>query len=248
MQVSVCSDVGRVRKVNQDSYCALTLSEGDQTAFFAVADGMGGYQGGEVASQLAIDTVGQFVAEHWQEWGSADRALDGLRAAVERANAAIISAQQDPQQAGMGTTFTAVLVQGETMFVAHIGDSRLYALGAAHVHQITDDHSVVGELLRAGSLTEAEAMVHPQRHLLTSALGSQTGAHVDVSAQGWNAGDVLLLCSDGLSNLITAEELLQTLQSSPDFSGYAARLVELANQRGGPDNITVLAVSREGAQ
>lgn len=246
MRFSLCSDVGRVRRANQDNYCHELLDAAAEVAFLAVADGMGGYQAGEVASQLAIDKVRAEVAGRWREWGSADRVLDGLRAAVEMANAAILAAQADPEQAGMGTTLTAALVEGDTIFLAHAGDSRGYLVKPGEVRQITDDHSVVGELVRSGSLTEAEAMNHPQRHLLTSALGSPSGVQVDAVAVGWAPGDTLVLCTDGLTNLVGRDELAEVLHATPDFEAVAARLVALANERGGPDNITVLACRRDG--
>ncbi len=245
MHFSVCSDAGRVRRTNQDSYLQQVLDAAAEVALVAVADGMGGYQAGEVASQLAISRLRAAVEEQWRLWGSADRVLDGLRAAVEAANAAIIAAQAAPDQAGMGTTLTAALVQGDTIFLAHAGDSRGYLIKGDQGRQITDDHSVVGELIRSGSLTEAEAMTHPQRHLLTSALGSPGGVQVDAVAIGWAPGDVLVLCTDGLTNLVSRDELAQFLRAN-DFDGVAAGLVALANDRGGPDNITVLACRRDG--
>lgn len=246
MRFSDCSDVGQVRRINQDSLCREVLDEAAEIALVAVADGMGGYQAGEVASQLAIARVRTEVVGHWREWGSADRVLDGLRAAVETANAAILAAQADPEQAGMGTTLTAALVEGDTIFLAHAGDSRGYLVKPEDVRQITDDHSVVGELVRSGSLTEAEAMNHPQRHLLTSALGSPAGIQVDAVAVGWAPGDTLVLCTDGLTNLVNRDEVAQAILRSEPFEAVAPALVALANARGGPDNITVVACRRDG--
>lgn len=246
---SAHTDTGLVRDGNEDS-CCLEVGSGPPPFFLmAVADGMGGHAAGEVASNLAVETVRQAV-QHWSlEWADPERVLAALGDAVEAAHAAILAAQQQPGQDSMGTTLTVALVLGDEALVGHSGDSRGYLIRDGEARQLTDDHSVVGELVRGGAVTEEEAMQHPQRNLLTSALGVAGLCQVDRLRLTLQPGDVLLLCTDGLTGLIPAAELSQAVDQA-DFEAVARQLVDLVNQRGGPDNTTVVAarwekVSRE---
>ncbi|MFO7173165.1 MAG: Stp1/IreP family PP2C-type Ser/Thr phosphatase [Bacillota bacterium] len=248
MKFSAQTDRGRVRPSNEDAYCLEVLDEGAERALLAVADGMGGHAAGEVASALAIATLRERVLAQALRWNGDDERLQGLGEAIVAAHAAILAAQgEDPRRAGMGTTLTAVLIWGEYLYIGHTGDSRAYLVGAeGGIRQLTDDHSVVGELVRGGSLTELEAMQHPQRHLLTSALGTQGRLRVDLQATLWHPGDVVILCSDGLTNLVTAAEIAERVRliAVDQFDSLARELVDLANSRGGHDNITVVAARR----
>lgn len=249
MKFSAQTDCGRVRSSNQDAYALEVLDPGAGHAFLAVADGMGGHAAGEVASALAVQTVKERVLAGVTAWAGDDERLQGLQEAMEAAHGAILDAQhQDPNQAGMGTTLTVALLWGGILYIGHTGDSRAYLVQAGGgIRQLTDDHSVVGELVRGGNLTESEAMNHPQRNLLTSALGAQGRLRLDVLATSWEPGDTLILCSDGLTNLVSSAEIANlaiSLAASGEFPALAQRLVELANERGGHDNITVVAARR----
>lgn len=240
------TDPGLVRANNQDacSFDRLELPEGG--ALLVVADGMGGYDGGEVASRMAVDTVRSHVLADAAAWKDAAPVAHGLLDAIHEANRAILDAQlANPALASMGTTLTAVVVYGERVFVGHVGDSKAYLISDGRAVQITSDHNVPGELVQNGHLTAEEAAVHPQRHILTRALGVREELLVEELELRWKPGDMLLLCTDGLSNLVSLGEV-EALANELEPEALADRLVDLANSRGGHDNITVLAVRWEG--
>ncbi|MGP0029152.1 MAG: Stp1/IreP family PP2C-type Ser/Thr phosphatase [Acidimicrobiales bacterium] len=227
------TDVGRVRKINQD----LPL---ESLNLFAVADGMGGHVGGEVAARVAIDTL--------LDTFTREPTTSGLQGAFTRANQAVWQESQDQSDLhGMGTTLTAVALVGgadgrDMLALANVGDSRAYVYSEGTVTQITADHSLAEERMRQGEMTEEEAAVHPQRHILTRALGVSPDVEADMWELQLRSGDRLVLCSDGLSNEVTDEELGQVLAAQPDPAEAARRLVAVANDHGGNDNITVVVV------
>jgi len=227
------TDVGRVRKINQD----LPL---EALNLFAVADGMGGHVGGEVAARVAIDSLlSAFTREP---------TTSGLLVAFADANRAVWQESQDQSDLhGMGTTLTAVALVGgadgrDMLALANVGDSRAYVYSEGTVTQITADHSLAEERMRQGEMTEEEAAVHPQRHILTRALGIYPEVEADMWELQLRAGDRVVLCSDGLSNEVGPEELGAILAAEPDPTEAARRLVDVANQHGGADNITVVVV------
>ena len=227
------SDVGRVRNVNQD----LPL---ERPNLYAVADGMGGHVGGEVAARVAVETLEQAF----------ERAptVEGLLEAFSEANAAVWhESQVNVDLRGMGTTLTAVALVGGTagrdvLALANVGDSRAYLFSRGDITQITDDHSLAEERMRQGEMTEEEAAVHPQRHILTRALGVSSEVDADMWELELRTGDRLLLCSDGLSNEVGSEEIAAILGEIDDPAEAAQRLVDAANGHGGADNITVVVV------
>lgn len=227
------SDVGRVRQRNEDR-----ALEGPD--LFAVADGMGGHAGGEVASKMAMEALQAAFAGH--------RTPSGLREAVNAANAAVWRrAYVRAELRGMGTTLTAAaLVTGEdgrdVMVLANVGDSRAYVYSDHQMAQVTADHSLAEEKVRQGELTEAEAAVHPYRHILTRALGVGPEVEIDLWELQVHAGDRVLLCSDGLTNELDDDEIAQVLDSVADPGEAARKLVTAANDHGGSDNITVVVV------
>lgn len=225
------TDTGRIRQANEDA--ALTVD-----GLYAVADGMGGHQAGEVASHLALDTL----AEAFDAAGT-----EVLVAAVERANRTLVArAAEDPGLAGMGTTLCAmalVEVAGrDTIAVVNVGDSRLYLLSDGDLHQITEDHSLVATLQRQGRITADEAAVHPQRNILTRALGIDGQVLVDSWEITPVVGDRYLLCSDGLFNEVDDSRIAAVLRRLADPTEAARELVRLANEAGGRDNITCVVV------
>lgn len=218
------SDVGLVRRGNEDSFVAAP-------PLFAVCDGMGGALAGEVASALAAEALEEMIG------GGAE-----LREAAERANAVVYErAQRDKSHAGMGTTLTAMLVEGSTAQFVHVGDSRAYLFREGELSQITADHSMVAELVRAGKISAAEAEQHPHRSVLTRALGTDDTIDLDEYSVDLEVGDTLLLCSDGLTGPVKPSALARCLtKSDPDEA--AAELIAEARHRGGPDNITAVVV------
>lgn len=237
MFVNALSDVGLVRKDNEDNYLV-----SPERGLFVVADGMGGHVGGQVASTLAIQIIDESV----------NPALKSIQpdqlllSALEKANQEIYSRGKQEQYFGMGTTVTAALFSEEQVHLAHIGDSRAYLLRDKELTLLTQDHSLVNELFQSGSLTLEEAKNHPQRHVLTRALGTDEKPQIDVFSMAVQAGDLLVLCTDGLYNHVPAEDILQViLEADLDLKKSVDNLVNLALERGGNDNITVALVQYE---
>lgn len=239
------SDPGLVRANNQDAYAHDLLDLPGGGALLVVADGMGGYHGGEVASRLAVETLQARVLAHAALWAEQGTIAGGLLEAIHEANRAILQAQADrPDLAQMGTTLTTIIVEGSRLHVGHVGDSKAFLIGSGRAVQVTSDHNVPGELLHSGHLTAEQAAVHPQRHVLTRALGIREELMVEQRDLLWQPGDLLLLCTDGLSNLVSLTEM-QSLANRYPPAALADQLVDLANSRGGHDNITVIAVRWE---
>ncbi|MHB0885231.1 MAG: Stp1/IreP family PP2C-type Ser/Thr phosphatase [Bacillota bacterium] len=247
LQTGARTDIGLVRQANQDSYHVGPV--GNRGYFLlAVADGMGGYAGGEVASRLAIESIGQAIAGPGP-WDADPVDPSSIREALvrafEQANERVFQAAEHlPEYRGMGTTLTAILIPpgpGRPVVLCHVGDSRAYRLSDGRARQLTDDHSFVGELLKNGDLTEAEAMTHPHRNILTKALGTDDHLPVDSGTIEAVGGDTFVICSDGLSSLVAQDEVAAAINASDDLQAALDQLVELAKKRGGPDNITVVA-------
>jgi PPM family protein phosphatase len=236
--VRAATDVGRVRKANEDSYAwwAVPESNGEQGVLAIVADGMGGAQAGETASRIAVETV----LESFRA-ASRDDPLADLRNAVARANTCVhTSSQSRPELNGMGTTCTALFTRGRDIFIAHVGDSRAYLLRSGGIFRLTQDHSLVAEMVRDGRLTEVEARNHPRRNIVTRAAGVAADVEVDSGyfERLLGAGDAILLCSDGLHGVLDEPEIEAVVAEGRETA--CERLIALANDRGGPDNITVL--------
>lgn len=239
------TDQGLVRPNNQDSFSVDLLDPRGNAALLLVADGMGGYEGGEIASRIAVEIVRDRVLHCAPDWAEKGVLLDGLVQAVNQANAAILRAQQEqPERRSMGTTLTAALIWGQRILIAHVGDSKAVLIRPSGAEKVTTDHNVAGELVESGHLTAEEAAVHPQRHVLTRALGVDANLRIEQRELTWEQGDELLLFTDGLSNLVSLTEIEEI--SREGFESMPQRLVDLANERGGYDNITVLAARWEG--
>lgn len=225
-----CSDTGRVRSSNEDALLV-------DAPLFAVADGMGGANAGEVASAIAIDTLHTSRGDE-----------TALARAIETANATIhASSQSDAARQGMGTTVTALLVDGEDVVIGHVGDSRAYLYRGGRLQRLTDDHSLVEELVRRGALSPEEAERHPQRSVITRALGAEAGVDIDMLRFAAEPNDVYILCSDGLTGMVGDAELERILGTPGDLQDRADRLVEAANRAGGEDNVTVILIELERA-
>jgi len=226
---AVATDTGRKRRRNEDNYVVAP-------PLFAVADGMGGAQAGEVASRLAASAL-----ESGDD-GSL-RGVERVAALIREANRRVYErATSDPAASGMGTTMTVALVEGSTVSIGHVGDSRAYLVREGRMEQLTDDHSLVNELCKSGKLSREEAETHPQRSVITRAVGTDPDVDVDAFAIEARDGDVFLLCSDGLTDMVDDEDILDLLERHRDDLDRAVRsLVAAANRGGGEDNITALA-------
>jgi PPM family protein phosphatase len=223
------SDVGRQRNANEDALFAAA-----EAGVFAVADGMGGARAGEVAAGAAVEEIAGLESE--KAVGEAE-----LAAVVERANKRIFELSQgDEALAGMGTTMTSVAVGDGEVAIAHVGDSRAYRLRDDELERLTHDHSLVDEMVRAGRLTPEEAEVHPQRSIITRALGPEAEVEVERMTYPARAGDVYLICSDGLTTMVSEDDVAAILRARSSLQQAAEQLVRAANEKGGRDNITVV--------
>lgn len=226
------TDIGCIRKHNEDS---LIVSP----PLFAVADGMGGHAAGEVASEIAVNTL--------SEYAPASIDAEALNAAVIQANKEVIAASLDGRgREGMGTTMTAAMLEGERLVIAQVGDSRAYLLHKGELQQLTRDHSLMADMIEAGQLTEEEARTHPNRSVITRALGSDPNMQADLYEINVETGDRLLLCSDGLSTMLTDDEIKDILVRIGDAQRCANMLVNKAIAAGGHDNVTVIVSDVDG--
>ena len=249
------TDVGKTRDHNEDSFLVADLTRkvaslqpevrehevGQRGTLFVVADGMGGAAAGEIASDLAVDTIYGHMAKEWADDAerTEQRFAFRLREAVEVANQKIHEfAKSHPEHRGMGTTTTAAGVFENALYLSQIGDSRGYLVRRGTIVQITKDQSLMQRLVDAGELTEEEAAVSERRNIILQALGPDPNVKVDLTRQELRRGDMLLMCSDGLSGQVPKEDMLRVLSAQADLVAACRELIDLANERGGPDNIT----------
>jgi len=232
--VHVKSDIGLVRGVNEDSYIC------EPPHLFAVADGMGGHAAGEIASNLAITKINSYI----QENGHHEKSQQFLEKAIVEANTAIYQlAQSKDEYNGMGTTVTAIYIDGNKIYWAQVGDSRLYLLRNEEFIQITDDHSLVWELVQSGNMTKEEALIHPKRNMLTRAVGTSASLKIDTGIISWEIDDILLLCTDGLTNMVSEQQIYNHINNRHgDVRAIIDELVVQANHAGGSDNITAILI------
>lgn len=226
------TDIGYVRDHNEDSLIIIP-------PLFAVADGMGGHEAGEIASEITVNTLAELAPSHLD--------AEGLTAAVEAANYNVMKApRQGIGRDGMGTTLTAAMLEGERLLIAQVGDSRAYLLHKGHLQQITRDHSLMADLIEAGQITPEEARVHPNRSVITRAIGSDEHMRPDIYELNVDAGDRILLCSDGLSSMISNNAIESIMRRQSDAQHCADELVTAALENGGADNVTVVVADVPG--
>ncbi len=257
------TDLGLTRDHNEDTFLVADLSTGNASlqpavreheigprgSLFMVADGMGGAAAGEIASAMAADVIFRHLSTVWagDEDQSASRLAYRMREAVELANREIYTyAREHPDLRGMGTTVTAAGVFGDDLYLTQIGDSRGYLVRSGEAIQLTKDQSLMQRLVDAGELTEEEAEQSERRNIILQALGPDPRVKVDLTHQSLRRGDILIICSDGLSGLVKREEFALQVQAHPDLPALCGALIDLANERGGPDNITVIAARFDG--
>jgi len=257
------TDLGRTRDHNEDTFLVADLSTGNASlqpeirdhivgpkgTLFMVADGMGGAAAGEVASAMAADVIFTHLKETWLQdtESTPQRFAFRLKEAVERANAKIHQhSKEHPEVRGMGTTVTAVAVLGNELYLAQVGDSRAYLIRDGGAIQLTKDQSLMQRLVEAGELTEEEAEQSERRNIILQALGPEPRVKVDLTYQPLSLGDTIVLCSDGLSGQVKKDEIAELVVKNPDLMTLCAKLIETANSRGGPDNITAVVARFEG--
>lgn len=267
MRVFALTDVGHTRDHNEDTFLVAELDGAQAVAFhaalpeptelaagqrgvlFMVADGMGGAASGELASSMASDSILESVRAHWPSGSmlNAESFATVLRDATEQANSRIHQHSREfPEHRGMGTTATVAGLLGDRLYLAQVGDSRAYLIRKGKAIQITKDQSLMQRLVEAGELTEAEAENSERRNIILQALGPDAHVTVDLTFQQLRRGDTLIICSDGLSGLVRGEEIARLARDERDVEQLCRRLVDRANELGGPDNITVIAAQFEG--
>lgn len=263
IRVFAKSDLGKARDHNEDNFlvadlsrrdCTAPMSEreyelGDRGLLLMVADGMGGAAAGELASEMATDTVYKQLLSSWlpEQEATGQRFALRLKEAVETANQQIHDyAKAHPENRGMGTTATAVGILGDHLYLTQVGDSRAYLVREGAAHQLTKDQSLMQRLVEAGELTEEEAAQSERRNIILQALGPDAKVKVDLTHQEIRRGDTVVLCSDGLSGQVKKEEIARQVSETRDLKAVCDRLVALANERGGPDNITVVVARLDG--
>ncbi|MGN0401551.1 MAG: Stp1/IreP family PP2C-type Ser/Thr phosphatase [Acetatifactor sp.] len=238
MKTFSVTDIGKRRQLNQDFVYTSEQPVGQLPNLFIVADGMGGHNAGDFASKLAVDTIVEQIA------GSEEKRPEKLlEAAIKTANQKVLErAGTSPELEGMGTTVVAATFSEGRLVVANVGDSRLYVIGNRGIRQITKDHSWVEEMVRRGGLGKEEARRHPDRNIITRAIGAEEKIKTDFFDVQLQEGDLVLMCSDGLTNMLEDEEIRMTLNGARDIVEQAEALVQKANENGGKDNISVILI------
>jgi PPM family protein phosphatase len=257
------TDLGRTRDHNEDTFLVADLSQGNASlqpevrehmvgergSLFMVADGMGGAAAGEIASAMAADVILTHLKQTWATDADASpqRFAFRLKEAVENANTKIHQhSKEHPEVRGMGTTVTVAGILGHELYLAQVGDSRAYLIRQGEAIQLTKDQSLMQRLVEAGELTEEEAEQSERRNIILQALGPEARVKVDLTYQPLSRGDTVVICSDGLSGQVKKEEIADMVRETPDLVGLCSRLIDVANSRGGPDNITAVVARFEG--
>ena len=234
------SDVGKVRELNEDSfYISDSL---DEIQLYILADGMGGYNGGEVASKLAIQSAKNYIESNFKQIEKdKDSIIQLVGSSVEYANMIVYEKSKENNELnGMGTTLDVCLIYNNRVFIGHVGDSRVYRIRKEFMRKLTQDHSYVQKLVKDGTITKEEAVHHPQKNMLMKALGCNAFVEPDVMVKGFLKDDILIMNSDGLTNLVSQEEIFR--EAKKDIEQAPKELVNLANEKGGYDNITVIII------
>ncbi|MCI9247368.1 MAG: Stp1/IreP family PP2C-type Ser/Thr phosphatase [Clostridia bacterium] len=234
------SDIGKAREINQDYY-SIPKPE-DNLQLFILADGMGGYNGGEIASSLATTSAKSYIENNFDKIEHSKEAiLELIKNAIEYANMVVFEkSKQEPNLEGMGTTLDICFIYNNKVYVGHVGDSRIYRIRGEIIRKLTKDHSYVQQLVEDGKITREEAEHHPKKNMLLKALGCTAMVEPDLRARNIETGDILLMCSDGLTNMVEEKEIYRVVRENPETAAQV--LVDLANEAGGYDNITVVII------
>lgn len=240
MRAFAKSDIGKLRDMNQDSF--YISSPEDRIQLFIVADGMGGYKGGEIASKLAVETSKNYIINNFENIEhDKESILKLISSAIEYANLVIFEkSKENPELENMGTTIDICLVIPNKVYIGHVGDSRVYRKRKDFFRKLTIDHSYVQKLVSDGTITKEEAYNHPKKNMLIKALGCSTFVEPDVMVKGFLKDDILLMCSDGLTNMLRDEEIVKIINENPEEA--CNKLIDKANENGGLDNITAVII------
>lgn len=242
MRIVAKTDKGNVRDSNQDAYAVGEFS--DEVVWSVVCDGMGGAAGGNIASALAVKVISDKINASYRDQMRDSSIKNMLDSALTAANIEVFDfAEAQPELRGMGTTVVCAIVRDNQAYIAHAGDSRAYVINNGSIRQITTDHSMVQDLLLRGKITPEEAEHHPNKNIITRAVGVDKGIEIDFEQIDLDDEDTLLLCTDGLSNYVSNEEMLELMSDGKHYA-FADRLVKKANDNGGGDNITVVVISK----
>ena len=235
------TDIGKAREKNQDYY--YVSEENDEPKIYILADGMGGYKGGEVASKLATDSVKKYIQSNFDSIiKDKESILKLIASAVEYANMVVYEKSKETQELeGMGTTLEVCLIYNNKAYIGHVGDSRVYRIRNEVIRKLTKDHSYVQQLIEDKKITREEAKTHPKKNMITRALGCTPYVEPDLRARNFEKGDIFILCSDGLTNMVDEKQIYEIMKE--DIQMAAERLVDEANQAGGYDNITVIIIN-----
>ena len=241
VEVLGLSDVGCIRELNEDCYCICGFGDNSERGFCILADGMGGHNAGEVASQNAVKLIAEEMNRLLE---SGEKEIPGqLSRAVSAANTGVYTmASENPIHRGMGTTVVTAFIDDGTAYVANVGDSRAYAVRDDEIVQITTDHSVVSELVMRGTITKEEARLHPQKNIITRAVGTDKSVRTDIFEYNYSPGDVMIICSDGLSTMLDDNRILEIIKSKKTSEDTVNSLIAAAKDEGGLDNITVICI------
>ena len=234
------TDIGKVSEMNQDDYHISNSL--DEVQLYMLADGMGGYKGGEIASNQAIQSAKSYIENNFKQIEKdRDSIIQLLASSMEYANMVVYEkSKENKELEGMGTTLEIVLIYNNKAYIGHIGDSRIYRIRKSFIRKLTQDHSYVQKLVKDGEITAEQAEHHPKKNMLMKALGCNAFVEPDVMVKGFLKDDILVMCSDGLSNLVSQEEINNIAKG--DIEQAPKELVNLANERGGYDNITVIVI------
>ena len=242
MKVFAKSDIGRKRSMNQDSFSVFEDEE-SKLNLYILADGMGGYKGGEIASKVAVTAIEKYIKEKFNSNMKKHQILKIIEDAIEFANNAIYEESEvDEELQDMGTTVVCLILDNK-VYIGHIGDSRIYRIRGNTIERITTDHSYVEKLVRDGEITREEAYTHPKKNLLIKALGTEKKAEPDLLNIDIKQDDILLICSDGLTNMIRENQILKIIKENEELAEN--NLIEKANEAGGLDNITVIIINNK---
>lgn len=238
------TDIGLVRKVNEDSFLCEKLPGTDDSYLYIVADGMGGHNAGEVASSMAVQEVASYVRENIGILELGDKEIQDLvRNAIFYANDKVYKTSILKSNClGMGTTLSMVLLKGDTIYIGHVGDSRIYLIRENEIERLTEDHSLVAELIKSGSIKPEDAKDHPQKNVITRALGTEYNIDPDVDQRNIKNDDFILICTDGLSNAVSEEDMVYAVVNTSDLDDSCGLLINKAKENGGYDNITAVII------
>ena len=240
MEVFVTSDIGKTRQINEDFYYA--SNPNDPVKLYIVADGMGGYNGGEIASKLATETAYNYILSNFEKSkGDKESLLSLVKSSSKYANMIVYEkSRENKELKNMGTTLDICLIYENKAFISHIGDSRIYRIRKEFMRKLTKDHSYVQQLLDEGKITKEESINHPKKNMLVKALGCTEYIEPDVTIKGFIKGDIILMCSDGLTNMVSEDEIFKILKENT--IDPSKELIKRANELGGLDNITAIII------